>query len=427
MAVHFRLANDCRLVVGASRGAIYHLGTGDLISIDADRSAFLQACEKNLEVDMALARSGARIGPGEAYEFVRELVSSSMGIISGTPVYVDEYQYAQEFPVPGFAELPIEVHTAHVEIGRGCDFDCQFCSPNWHHRYGCNSCVHWPPHSGTVMQSSEYREVLLDMSRLHCRRLVLSGGDPLTDPKFVHGICREAMASGINEIIMATNGVRLLNEDCLSLITGRVVHPLVCLPGSRVDDYCDESGCDDPVSEVRRGLLWMDERRIPYSVTIMDQPLPSDIVGGRRHRESLSLSFHPSAMYYTEVWQAGDSGRAFWLGKRHIPRTSPASYFLKRRRHPCLTSIIAISRDGSIRPCPHIARPIGDLRTESLVGILHKPSNRELWSLTKDSVAPCMDCEFRYACNDCRAAERTHDSCEEMTHCRYDPYVEEWN
>src|SRR6185295_1561186 len=50
-----------------------------------------------------------------------------------------------------------------------------------------------------------------------------------------------------------------------------------------------------------------------------------------------------------------------------------------------------------------------------------------LWSINKDQIAICKDCEFRYICTDCRAyLQDTADLYSKPSKCTYDPYTAEW-
>jgi hypothetical protein len=50
-----------------------------------------------------------------------------------------------------------------------------------------------------------------------------------------------------------------------------------------------------------------------------------------------------------------------------------------------------------------------------------------LWSINKDQITVCKDCEFRYVCTDCRAyLLDAGDLYSKPSKCTYDPYTAEW-
>jgi radical SAM protein with 4Fe4S-binding SPASM domain len=68
----------------------------------------------------------------------------------------------------------------------------------------------------------------------------------------------------------------------------------------------------------------------------------------------------------------------------------------------------------------------GDIRTTPLREALEMPGFRDRWSVTKDSVGVCRDCEFRYICTDCRAYTDGGDPLGKPAKCTYDPYTATW-
>ena len=52
---------------------------------------------------------------------------------------------------------------------------------------------------------------------------------------------------------------------------------------------------------------------------------------------------------------------------------------------------------------------------------------RTLWSITKDIISICKDCEFRYNCSDCRAFISDKNNIQSKPlKCGYNPYTNTW-
>jgi radical SAM protein with 4Fe4S-binding SPASM domain len=105
-----------------------------------------------------------------------------------------------------------------------------------------------------------------------------------------------------------------------------------------------------------------------------------------------------------------------------------------RSNHPCLSGKMAITEFGDILPCiferNHI---LGNyLAQKSLSEIVDSSILQSTWHTTKDDVAVCQDCEYRYVCFDCRpiaetAAEgRASFQNAPYPRCTYNPYSGEW-
>jgi SPASM domain peptide maturase of grasp-with-spasm system len=112
-----------------------------------------------------------------------------------------------------------------------------------------------------------------------------------------------------------------------------------------------------------------------------------------------------------------------------------AKYFVTNLNHviesrsfnSCLNKKIAIDEDGLIKNCPSLKQTFGDAQETSLTEAIEKKGFKNLWSLGKDKVEVCKDCEFRYICTDCRAYIQNADNeFSKPIKCGYDPYSNIW-
>jgi SPASM domain peptide maturase of grasp-with-spasm system len=93
----------------------------------------------------------------------------------------------------------------------------------------------------------------------------------------------------------------------------------------------------------------------------------------------------------------------------------------------CLNRKIAVDARGEIKNCPSLDRSFGNAREISLHSALARHDFKELWSINKDQIEICRDCEFRYVCTDCRAyLAKPEDRFSKPAKCNYDPYRAEW-
>jgi SPASM domain peptide maturase of grasp-with-spasm system len=93
----------------------------------------------------------------------------------------------------------------------------------------------------------------------------------------------------------------------------------------------------------------------------------------------------------------------------------------------CLNRKIAIDVDGNIKNCPSMSQSFGNIRDTTLKEALDHPKFKKYWNVTKDQIAVCKDCEFRYICTDCRAyIENPEDMYSKPLKCGYNPYTAEW-
>ncbi len=98
-----------------------------------------------------------------------------------------------------------------------------------------------------------------------------------------------------------------------------------------------------------------------------------------------------------------------------------------KKHNTCLNRKISIDARGEIKNCPSMARSFGNARQGTLHSALAHRDFAVLWSINKDQIAICKDCEFRYICTDCRAyLSDAADLYSKPSKCTYDPYTAEW-
>ncbi len=112
-----------------------------------------------------------------------------------------------------------------------------------------------------------------------------------------------------------------------------------------------------------------------------------------------------------------------------FPEVSEDKYFFNVRKNSCWGNKVTISKDNKVRPCIHSDIVIGDLEQGgTLPEIIEKA--KDYWSITKDQVEICCDCELRYVCFDCREiAQRSSEGnlLAPNPFCGYNPSEGKWD
>lgn len=116
-------------------------------------------------------------------------------------------------------------------------------------------------------------------------------------------------------------------------------------------------------------------------------------------------------------------------GVFHLSYFSPnIPHFTEAQLHnTCLNQKISVDRFGQIKNCPGMATAYGDINDTSLSSVLARSDFKKMWTIHKDEIRTCKDCEFRYICTDCRAyLEDPADDYSKPLKCGYDPYTASW-
>lgn len=93
----------------------------------------------------------------------------------------------------------------------------------------------------------------------------------------------------------------------------------------------------------------------------------------------------------------------------------------------CLHKKIALDFTGEIKNCPSMKKSYGNIKDTTLEEAINKQGFKDLWSIKKDEIKVCQDCEFRHMCMDCRAyIDNPKDIYSHPAKCNYNPYLAKW-
>ncbi|RUT78845.1 grasp-with-spasm system SPASM domain peptide maturase [Ancylomarina longa] len=93
----------------------------------------------------------------------------------------------------------------------------------------------------------------------------------------------------------------------------------------------------------------------------------------------------------------------------------------------CLNCKVSIDVDGNIRNCPSMKESFGNIRNTTIDEALSHPDFKKYWSISKDTIEVCKDCEYRHMCTDCRAyLKQPGNIYSQPAKCFYNPYIAKW-
>jgi SPASM domain peptide maturase of grasp-with-spasm system len=92
----------------------------------------------------------------------------------------------------------------------------------------------------------------------------------------------------------------------------------------------------------------------------------------------------------------------------------------------CLNRKLSVTARGEIKACPAMKQSYGIVGRVTLASAATNPELVRIGRITKDQIAVCRDCEFRYICTDCRAFTEGGDLYSKPAKCTYDPYTASW-
>jgi SPASM domain peptide maturase of grasp-with-spasm system len=103
------------------------------------------------------------------------------------------------------------------------------------------------------------------------------------------------------------------------------------------------------------------------------------------------------------------------------------NYTLSLSYNNCLYKKITIDPNGNIKNCPSCSQSFGNINDTTLEQALNHPDFKKHWSITKDQIDVCKDCEFRHMCTDCRVFIKDPENIySQPAKCTYNPYIAKW-
>lgn len=410
--MYYRLKSHCALVEGAARGAIYDFHSGKVLSVNRGAIELLTACQQT-PLDTLLDLQDPAVRPYMA--FLDTLAHRNLG------------SYYALNP-PAVASRPERVPAAALDF-------------LWLEITSCcnNRCLHCYAASGPALQQDcvpheRWLSLISKGREQGATALQLIGGEPLLYPKW-RELIDKAVEEAYDYIEIFTNAT-LIDDDCIRFCKHHKLHLATTIyaasPAIHDKVTCNQGSFDKTMTAIKKILAAGIPLRIASILMKTNETEAQNII--QLCRELGLPDTVPDVIRPTG--RGDDDG----LLPRHYHRppirppfyTDRDSFRLAHSCHSCLTGKIAITADGDVVPCIFARNRIaGNILNRPLWEVLSGAVLQEAWHTTKDAVIKCRDCEYRYACSDCRPLAQSTDPdkrwCAPSPHCDYDPYTGQWS
>lgn len=415
----FTLNPDVFLVRGAKRGALYDLKNGDVFSISENVTMLLNLCEQGR--NLSRLSNETKASKQEVNHFLFEMQKLQLGVFSQHPMIQQSIEINESLQKLNFLWM---------ELTSSCNLRCLHC-------YAKCSNVNNQHRNKKVVCLDEWKKILIEAIGLGCRKVQLIGGEPMLFGKQIFKLIKIAKHIGYESIEIFTNAT-LLSEEDIKLIArynvkiatsiysdNELIHDRITrVKGSHRQLMKNITRLKDSGIQVRFVSVIMKQNQ-SYTKKLVDffQSLGIESISncfdiirciGRGLNKTLTPNKYKS-------WQFRLAPNFAQLYKKE---------FLRRKSgHNCWQDRIRIGSNGDVTPCIMARRNIiGNIKTKALVDIFKNSKARKLQKLSKDKILVCRDCEYRYACVDCRpiAQQLEGNLYAKDPFCLYDPYSGEW-
>lgn len=382
----YKLQNNVHIVSGAKHHCIYNLNSRKLYHLDSEHLEYLHQLAS------------------EAYKNVPVTVRDFF--IKEDIVIADKSKLVEEICPYLYGK---NIDFAWIEITQRCNLYCRHCYE------GSSKNVEI---SDMTMQ--DFETAVNALQSIGIKRIQLVGGEPLIHPQIAEII---KIAKDTFEFVeVYTNGT-LLTKELLELITDRKVALAFSLyaAASAVHDYvtCTKGSYDLTIAHIQKALDLGNTVRVA-SVEMKD--IPRYVFDDKRAmaRADLPRVTGRAGMHL----YSRDMLRRKLITKETFRKPVSADDFLRNQKvHNCFGARLYVDCKLDVYPCVMERRlTYGNLKEIPVTQMV----GAEPAFLTKDKIKGCKDCEFRYACFDCRPDSNGNEIYDKPWYCTYDPQKGTW-
>lgn len=289
---------------------------------------------------------------------------------------------------------PPELIKAILELNNTCNRDCWFCGYYGVKRSaGCLGCNKWKE-NGDELDTQRWKEIIDQLIDLNCPTIHIKGGDLTLSWDKTLDVLDYAMEKFEN--IYITIHQKSASKEILEDLTKRNCKIIIQTQDPNDLQFTDATYLLTLVPE--------DNKRLFRNIKTKNDTVDFLIDG----INTLKIS-KPTVLMSVDL----------------------TSFCHNIKYHPCLGCIISITFDGRVLPCPMMRdRSFGNLKSEQVYSIFGNKWEEinKFWTMNLDNIDKCKDCEFRYACADCRALEESlTGKVDGKVTCSYDSLEGKWS
>lgn len=381
------LQSNVDIVAGAKRYCIYDLNTGKIYSLDSKHLGYLKDFIKN-------EKSTEHI-PKSIIDYFLE-----------SEIVVNKDKLTKK--LESFDDSTL-IDFAWIEITQNCNLLCRHCYKGSSKRV-----------QKADMKLNCFKLAVDCLLEIGVKRIQLVGGEP-----FLHDEMEQMVeyTSGKFQSIEIFTNATLLTSERLDLIK----HYEISLASSV---YAEDPTIHDYVT-ISKGSFKSTYRNIKSALSrgIEIRIASIEMEGAPRFKfADLDVSHRTDLPRLTGRADLSLYNRDM-LKKKLITKETfkkpidPKSYFRNRRFHNCFGEKLYVDVDLNVFPCAMERRvSYGNLNGKSIREML----DSDLILMNKDKINGCKDCEYRYACFDCRADSKKAPINAKPWYCTYNQEEGVW-
>ena len=409
---YITINDDLIFVKGAKRSALYDTKNYGIYSLNEHLTQILSLSQKQIPVDDIYLHLNSKDG-GVKEKVMQAVLEHPFLSLSQAPAPFAEATTLKPLCKPDFLWL---------ELTSKCNLRCLHC-------YAAAG----RGIKDENLSTDDCKRIIKEAHHLGWKSIQFTGGEATLHPDLIE-LLGYAKACGYEFIELYTNAFKLQNR-LLDFIVQNGIKVATSFYSHDRKTHDSITRCKGSFEQTASIIQRMVKLKIPLRVAIIK--LRHNQNDAEKTREYLaSLGVDSESIDIDTVRPSGrgcnievtpDEERDFCQAPdRHCVERNEKGYVIPGT---CWNGKVAITPSGDVIPCV-FARDlvVGNVLESSLKAILDSRKLKDLWHITLDDVEVCKDCEYRYACFDCRALPYTisENLLAKVHGCTYNPYTGEW-
>lgn len=385
--MYYCLNNNIYLVEGKAKDCIYNLNNGRLYHIE---KAFSALIKEVCSVDIGMLN--ITIEENKAIEDLKkaELISISNKI--------------KQFSNIKSLIASFDINFVWIEV-------CTFCNLKCKHCYNESSAQ-----CHETMSFKNFKFVCQELLNIGVKNIQLIGGEPFCNKDIMRML--DYASSRFDFVEVFTNGISI-NEEWCEFFKNNKIHIAMSVYSYDAEEHDKVTLQKGSHEKTVHSIELLKQYGIPYRIATVYM---KDISVGEKNTDLYTINPNKDVIRMAGRGNIGLLTPELLKKKLITKKTfsyalNPESIACNVNGNRCFSSKLYISANLEVYPCVMERRfSHGNLKDKRIGDII----KREIQEFSKDKVDGCKDCEFRYACNDCRPDSISDNIYAKPYYCTYD-------
>ncbi len=397
------LCQKCYFIKGYKNAAIYDLNNNKVYSINEYGKYLIDAVITNTNI--ALSKKDL-----EYLDKLKDLKLLTENINYNNNLLIERNSIGIEF--------------AWLELTDLCNLRCIHC----YGEFG-NSVIN----KSRILSINDWKEIIDKLLDIDCKNIQLIGGEPLMHKDFME-ILDYSHKKGFKRIDLFTNGT-LIDETIAKKLGRYNINVRVSVYGHNPVVHDSITKVNGSFEKNRRGLELLKKYSVNTSIAIIimkeNEAYLDEI---KKYIESIGHKYSGYDVVRPTCFESHQKHAISNINilksrynTRPVFHTSEKDFIRNHFYNSCWNGKIAITSCGDVLPCIFSRNDIvGNIKADNEDYLKNEIIKK--WSITKDNIEVCKDCEYRYCCHDCRplAIGIYGNMFSKYPRCCYNPYTGIW-